>query len=400
MAWRPNIYYAAPIQSSDEESKRIARVTIEMLKRHGNVKTEHIGFDNLFDWENANVANGVNICNRDLGWLNESKVVIMDISRGSTGVGFEAGHNFGVVNHPTLAVFKEGSGTRMITQLRHPKLQMRSYKDEAELENVIEGFFANYAPSHRLHRRFGMTCAIDGAGKGAVYDAVKEWSAENGIPTFDSVEYWKHHNHIPSLDEVNDLVPGVGCLLVAEPTYAWIGKVIREEIIKKDAKRPYTALSTAHAYALDRDTLYKRMVLDALESGIVVFSDRGVVTSLVYQPVQAEMYDGYSREYFTGVVLGLPGNQQQLDNMPGTLILPQVDADLAMDRIEQRTDKQDNVRFENRPFQREIAKVYGGEQLRGFYEGHGTKVVYLTQGATREDTKAKARAIWEQNITS
>jgi thymidylate kinase len=134
-----------------------------------------------------------------------------------------------------------------------------------------------------------------------------------------------------------------------------------------------------------------------LEAGVTVVSDRGVVTSEVYQPVQAETYNGYSREYFLGLVRGLPGNQLELNHAPGLMVLLQVPAEVAMARLQNR-EKQDSSMFENLEFQSKIAQVYSSKELRKSYERRGTKVVDLIvpPDEKRETTKQRFKELWTE----
>jgi thymidylate kinase len=47
-------------------------------------------------------------------------------------------------------------------------------------------------------------------------------------------------------------------------------------------------MTTAHAFALDRQILYNKFILPALKAGKTIIQERGVVSSLVYQPIQME----------------------------------------------------------------------------------------------------------------
>ena len=94
-------------------------------------------------------------------------------------------------------------------------------------------------------------------------------------------------------------------ILAFEPTYEGIGAVIRNEIIKKGTGRSYSAATTAQAYALDREVLYRTTVLPALKKQKFVVQDRGLPASLAYQSAQAEI----SKEKLTVEdILALPGN--------------------------------------------------------------------------------------------
>lgn len=397
MTYRPNIYYTAAIVAQTEESRAFGEQTVKALQKHGEVLTTHVVRPDLRQWERENEANGVNICDRDFAWENDSDVLVMDATWPMTGGGVEFLYSAGIRNIPSLVVSREGVRiSPMVSQFKHPLVAKKTYQGIGDLEQTIDGYFAQLTHGHKLYPNLLIYDAIDGAGKGAIGEALKELGQAKGMRIFDCVDYWKKENNIPTWAEVKALVPGCNLVMTAEPTYAGMGKIIREEIIRKSHPRPYSALSTAFSYSLDRETLYKLLITDALEEGALVGSDRAAVTSEHYQPLQAEQFEGYSREYFLGVVRGLPGNQHALRHAPGLLVLPQVDVAVAQSRLAAR-EKQDNVRFEVASFQEELAKIYASGRIRKSYERRGTRVVDLLMSKcpTRDDSKREATAILE-----
>jgi len=404
---KPNIYYGGAISEADADSKRIAKLTITALQKHGKVLTEHLSYDDPRAWDTENMKNGANICERDTAWQNDSDVVVLDISKASTGTGDENMYNIGVRGNPVLALYRDGvRASPMVTQRKHPLLKVESYASDGELEQKIDAFMTAYKREFTVYPNLLVYDAIDGAGKGAIGEAFKELASAKGRRIFDCVDYWKIENRIPTWADVKTIVPDCNMVMTAEPTYAGMGKIIREEIIRKGHPRPYSALSTAFAYSLDREILFKTLLTDALNEGALVGSDRGRVTSEHYQPLQAEQFEGYNREYFLGVVRGLPGNQHSFKHVPGLLIIPQVDAAVAQARLAARTEKNDNVRFEVASFQEELAKIYAGHRITKAYERRGTQVVDLLMNKcpTRDDSKREATSILEtylreKNIT-
>lgn len=125
------------------------------------------------------------------------------------------------------------------------------------------------------------------------------------------------------------------------------------------------------------------MLLPALRAGKHIFQERGVVTSLVYQPFQ----EGNSLK----TVSGLPGNRFCLRYPPNLLILTVVKPEVVIERIGLR-DKKDNAIFETLEFQRKVKKVYESKWLRELFEKRGSKVAKLNTNppSTEEDTRQKA----------
>jgi thymidylate kinase len=389
----------AAMTAADEKRVRLTKHTISFLQRYGEVLTKHMAMDDVMAWEEENIRSGVNVCDRDFGWLNISDFGIADISCASTGEGGEIMYNLFVLNHPTLVLHEKGTGTKIFKQMRHPLLTLKQYEDEPGLEAAIDGYIRSLKPTHRLYPNLIEIDGIDSCGKGVLYDVIKQWAIDDGLPVCDlvGINTNMEANVVPSWEKLKKhITPGCKVLLVAEPMHAGIGKIVRGEITNKDANKenPYSPLSTAHAYALDRDVLYKRLVIPALEEGVIVVSDRGAITSLVYQPIQAEMYSGYSRDLFLGHVLGMPGNQRELSHVPGLLALQQIAPEVAM-AWQKNREKQDEVIFETLDFQQRAAMVYASDWLKEFFERRGSQVLHIAPGATPAETSQKFRRVWE-----
>ncbi len=235
---------------------------------------------------------------------------------------------------------------------------------------------------------FIMIDGLDGSGKGTVASGLKQYFESKNKKVFDLREYAKEKHEIPELTEINDY----DVIISAEPTYAYIGKAIRDEIIR-DNGRKYLALSTAQAFSLDREILYRKLIIPALEAGKIIIQERGVITSAVYQPVQLEKITLMD-------ILNLPGNKLALKYSPNLLIITQVDPLVVIQRLKARTEKKDNAIFETLDFQRKIEERYQSPWLKQLFESKGSKVVYLNTNAptTEEDTKKKAIEIIEATL--
>ncbi|MBS3137840.1 deoxynucleoside kinase [Candidatus Woesearchaeota archaeon] len=227
---------------------------------------------------------------------------------------------------------------------------------------------------------FIMIDGLDGSGKGTVATALREYLLSQNKKVFDMREYWKETNNIPEFEEIKDS----DIIISSEPTFSMIGKVIREEIIR-DNGRKYSGLTTAHAFSLDREILYRKLIIPALEAGKTVIQERGVITSLVYQPIQLEKITLMD-------ILNLPGNKLTLKYAPTLLVITKVDPLVVIQRLKQRQDKKDHAIFETLDFQRKLAERYESTWLKQLFESKGSKVVYLDTNApaTVEDTREKA----------
>ncbi len=232
---------------------------------------------------------------------------------------------------------------------------------------------------------FIMVDGLDGSGKGTVVSAFKEHFEKEGKKIFDLREYWKEKNDIPEIDEVMEY----DVICSSEPTFSMVGKVIREEIVRTN-NRKYSGMSTAQAFALDREILYKKLIIPARKAGKIILQERGITTSLVYQPVQNEKIQ--LRE-----IIGIPGNKLAIKNSPDVLILVNVEPEVAIERLNNR-DKKDHAIFENVVFQRKVQTRFESDWLKKLFSHYNCKVLYLDTNPplTVEDTKNSVVEISEK----
>ena len=237
-----------------------------------------------------------------------------------------------------------------------------------------------------LSGKFVMVDGLDGSGKGVIVNGLKKWAEKKNLRIFDLRKHCKEHLNLP---EPEDLL-GYDVILSAEPTYSHIGRAIREELIKNSDSRKYSGLTTAHAFALDRKILYKKLIVPALKAGMHVFQERGVITSLVYQPMQME-------DLPVGEIMDLPGNRFAMDNAPHLLIVTMLSAEEAMSRLNKRDNKQDDAIFEKLEFQQKVKDRYTSDWLRDLFKRHGSRVHYFDTSSpkTPQDTETEAMRLFD-----
>ncbi len=216
-----------------------------------------------------------------------------------------------------------------------------------------------------------------------------EWAENKGLKVFDLAEYLKRHRMFPFLEEIKDY----DVVISAEPTFAWIGIAIRDEIIRKKHYQ-FSAMSAAQAYALDREILFKRIIGPFLAlPNKIVFQQRSFISSIVYQPVHASFQGEQLNEY---AILALPGNHFVFENYsPDLLMIMRCDSKIRMER-ERTREKKDNAWYEQLEFQQKLEERYNSKWLRGLLEPKGTKVRFIDTNppATEEDTRKSAVRIW------
>ena len=233
---------------------------------------------------------------------------------------------------------------------------------------------------------FTIVDGIDGSGKGTIVKGLKELEESKGSKVLDVRQYCKEKDGFPSLEEIQNSDVIVSC----EPSYCYVGKALREEFLVATGIR-YPPNSLVQAFSLDRELLYNRVIIPALKAGKKVFQERGLASSLVYQPVQERIP--------LSEILKLSGNKLSLQNAPRLLIITTVSPETAVERLQSR-EKKDNSIFDELEFQRKIAERYSSEWLKKLFENRGSKVVRLNTDPpkTEEETQKEALDIIEKNF--
>lgn len=103
------IYFAGSIKGGRDNQKQYFEI-IKYLKKYGVVLTEHIG-----NYE-TNIKNEIRLSNkedehvylRDKNWLDESDIIIAEVSIPSLGVGYEIGYAL-ANNKKVICLYNENS---------------------------------------------------------------------------------------------------------------------------------------------------------------------------------------------------------------------------------------------------------------------------------------------------
>ena len=225
---------------------------------------------------------------------------------------------------------------------------------------------------------------MTGSGKSTILNAVQQWTKDQDMNIF-SLADWDDHEP-PSFEKLS----GHDVFFTYEPTRTWTGRAIRYELSRTD--NPYGGEELAHAFALDRQIMYRRLIIPALQAGKTIIQDRGISSSLVYQPV---MHGDVSLEF----VMNLPGNKLALEHAPDALILTSVSAHEAHKRINARDDESKGV-FAKLEFLIEQEKRFAADWLHSIFKQRGSNVYQLDTGGTIDESRERATELVNQIFTS
>ncbi len=226
---------------------------------------------------------------------------------------------------------------------------------------------------------FVMFDGIGGSGKTTVVEAVAAALEQRGARLFRQAAWETTHGRTPALADIGD----ADVLCTAEPTRAWVGAAIRGELSRRDD--PYGGATAAQAFALDREILYKRLILPALGAGKTVLQDRGVCTSLAYQPL---MPGAPSVEE----IAALPGNRLALAHPPNVLVLVRVSPETAAKRLAGRPGPSKGIYGDVAFLTRVARESYDAPAFRERFERLGTRILDLDAEPPAADVAAAAIA--------
>lgn len=230
---------------------------------------------------------------------------------------------------------------------------------------------------------------IDGSGKDTIARSMVAELERRGQSVFDLDAWSKARGAIPAPQDAAD----TDLVFFSEPSYVWIGALIRQELIRKGTN--YSARTIADAFSLDRFILFTRFILPLRALGKTIIQQRHVSTSLIYQPLQ-------DKALTVEMVAALPGNALEIKEAPDMLIIASCDPEVAFERITSRSDKQDNAVFEKLEFLKKSHERYHSDWYKNFWAARDTKIIYLDTTQPLPAMQAEAVACIRQfnNITA
>jgi nucleoside 2-deoxyribosyltransferase len=132
------IYFAGSIRGGRDDKDLYAQI-IKKLEAYGAVLTEHIGDSELTTFGEQN-STDIDIYQRDMNWLNESDIVVAEVTTPSLGVGYEIGQMEG--KKPILCLFREQEGRRLSPMIvGNANLQVQEYKTIEDIDGILDSFF-------------------------------------------------------------------------------------------------------------------------------------------------------------------------------------------------------------------------------------------------------------------
>jgi 2'-deoxynucleoside 5'-phosphate N-hydrolase len=130
------IYFAGSIRGGREDAELYAQI-IGILKKSGIVLTEHIGDVSLTDAGDDGPTDRF-IHDRDLQWLNDSDVIVAEVTTVSMGVGYEIGRAL-ESGKKVICLYRAKEGKKLSAMIAGcPDLTLVNYNNLSEIELVID----------------------------------------------------------------------------------------------------------------------------------------------------------------------------------------------------------------------------------------------------------------------
>uniref|UniRef100_A0A3B3YUD3 2'-deoxynucleoside 5'-phosphate N-hydrolase 1 n=1 Tax=Poecilia mexicana TaxID=48701 RepID=A0A3B3YUD3_9TELE len=137
------IYFCGSIRGGRSDQELYQRIVNE-LHRYGSVLTEHVASAELREEGPAGGDRAIH--DRDLAWLQQSDVVVAEVTQPSLGVGYELGRAADMKEKKVLCLFRPSSGRALSAMIRGAadgrRLLVVDYNEE-QLEAVLDRFFSS-----------------------------------------------------------------------------------------------------------------------------------------------------------------------------------------------------------------------------------------------------------------
>jgi len=134
------IYFACSITGGREEEDTYQKMVGMLLSMGIDIPTAHLAETGIEEIDSR--EDPYDIYFRDVTWIEESDLLIAEITTPSHGVGYEIGYAL-ELNKPVLCLYqKQVVVSKMILGNPHPLLTIETYPDLNEVEKTIRKYLA------------------------------------------------------------------------------------------------------------------------------------------------------------------------------------------------------------------------------------------------------------------
>ncbi len=135
------IYFAASISAGRKYAPIYEKIVLDLKNQGHFVLTEHVADLNVLNLEMNRPA--PEVYERDISKLQEADILVAEVSKPSTGVGYEIAYML-ALQKPVLCLYLKGlQMSKMITGNSDPKCSVYSYESTNELLDRLPGWVKN-----------------------------------------------------------------------------------------------------------------------------------------------------------------------------------------------------------------------------------------------------------------
>ena len=136
-----NIYFAGSIRGGRSDQPLYFEI-IKKLTKYGKVFTEHVADEKLTILGEQDI-DPVVAHDRDMQWLNDSHVIVAEVTVPSLGVGYEIA-KADDLGKKTLCLYRPTEGKALsVMLLGNKNLIIKYYQVPEELDSIFSEFFRN-----------------------------------------------------------------------------------------------------------------------------------------------------------------------------------------------------------------------------------------------------------------
>jgi len=130
------IYFAGSIRGGRDDQALYTEIIL-LLKRYGEVLTEHIGLSTISSYGQIDMTDE-EIYTKDTDWIKESDIVIAEVTTSSVGVGYELGYAE-ALKKKIIALYRPQKNKRLSAMLAgNSKVTVIEYINVSELTAVFD----------------------------------------------------------------------------------------------------------------------------------------------------------------------------------------------------------------------------------------------------------------------
>ncbi len=132
------IYFSGSIRGGRDRADIYADIVAYLQQKGCEIPSAHIAHPDVMKLEETSLDEEVFV--RDIGWIEESEVVIAEVSTPSLGVGYEICYAL-QLGKPVLCLYHQDLAiSKMIKGNTSPTIKVRPYSDRIEMMKIIDEF--------------------------------------------------------------------------------------------------------------------------------------------------------------------------------------------------------------------------------------------------------------------